>query len=201
MKRMTRIFLAAIFALATANFVHAQGTIYTLSDIALDSTSGRVAGVSLTWLNYPAALHYGPAAAGGMFREGDLLTTASDTGNGDFFQAVTALHTAPSSADTRYDIVSDHYVVPYFYTEVIMPEEELPRRERGKLVEGQTIPGRPGYKLVRRYYDPMGFGGFGGGAYIGWKDFRGSTKYGGLAWDDPYFYLGTTGRGIVANPR
>jgi hypothetical protein len=178
--KILKIVLVFAFVFIASQQIRAQYA-YGLSDIVYDNTTGKVTSLSRTSLDYWAGLHYDPAVVGGMFQQGQLLGYSSHTGFANVFSALVRLRTLNSAPpDTRYDVLSDHYIVAYFYTTVIIWDDETP------------VP-------VRRYYDPLGFGSFGGGAEPGWSSFKGSEARENF-WEYQYFYLGTTGKGIIANP-
>ncbi|HEY0049072.1 MAG TPA: VCBS repeat-containing protein, partial [Pyrinomonadaceae bacterium] len=179
-KKILKIVLVFTFLFIASQEIRAQYA-YGLSDIVYDNTTGKVTSLSRTSLDYWAGLHYDPAVVGGVFQEGQLLGYSSHTGYANVFSALVSLRTVNSAPpDTRYDVLSDHYIVAYFYTTVIIWDDETP------------VP-------VRRYYDPFGFGSFGGGSEPGWSSFKGSAARESF-WEYQYFYLGTTGKGIIANP-
>jgi hypothetical protein len=170
------IFLAIIFSVSqTAKAQYAYG----LSDIVYDNTTKKVTSFSGTALDFYAGLHYDPAVVGGVFQERSLLGYDSATGYADIFDAIVRLRTTfPAPPDTRYDVLSDHYIAAYFYTDIIIFDED-----------GTPLPGL-------RWYDPLGFSRYGGGGETGWSSFRGSDKL-STFYDVQYFYLGTTGKGVI----
>lgn len=168
------IFLALI--LAVSGEAKAQYA-YALSDIVYDNTTKKVTSFSGTALDFWAGLHYDPAVVGGMFQESNLLGYASATGYSNIFDAIVKLRTTfPAPPDTRYDVLSDHYIAAYFYTTVVVVGEESPPR------------------YERRWYDPLGFSRYGGAGDTGWYAYKGSDKL-STYYEVQYFYLGTTGRG------
>jgi len=172
----------AIFTIVLVTFQEAEGQYaYALSDIVYDNVTKKVTSLSRTRLDFIAGLHYDPAVVGGMFQEGSFLGAAQNTGFADIVPAVVRLRTTfQSPPDTRFDVLSDHYIVAYFYTEVI-------------------IYGDDGEILGRQWYDPLGFSAFGGGANPGWKSYMGSNRVATYV-DYQYFRIGRTGRGVIANP-
>lgn len=179
-KSITKLVLIFAIALIASQAVKAQYA-YGLSDIVYDNTTKKVTTFSGTALDYWAGLHYDPAVVGGVFEEGQRLGVASHTGFADIFDAIVRLRTTyPSPPDTQYDVLSDHYIVAYFYTTVIVLDDP---------------PGTP-ERYVKKWYDPLGFSSFGGGAEPSWSSFRGSSSK--EEFDDyQYFYLGTTGKGLL----
>lgn len=155
---------------------------YGVSDIVYDPSTKTVASFSGTALDYWAGLHYDPAVVGGIFERGRLLGYASSTGISSFFNAVVRLRTTyPAPPDTRYDVLSDHYIAAYFYTTIVILDDG-----------GNPIP-------ARRWYDPLGFSAFGGGAEPSWSSYRGSPSR-ETFYEVQYFKLGSTGKGVIANP-
>lgn len=181
------IILVLMFIGTVSQNINAQKA-YGLSDIVYDKTTGLVTSYSATYLDYRARVHYDPAVCGGMFRETTKLGQGCFTGLNAYydlpqeriFGSMVGLRTiSPAPADTQYDVLSNHYVVAYFYTTVIILD----------------YPSTP----QRRYYDPLSLNQ-NNGQSLGSRTYEGEldSKYANF-YESQYFYLGSTGRGIIAN--
>lgn len=160
-------------------------TAWGLSDIRYDEWSKQVTSYSGTYLDFLARLHYDPAVCGRMYQTYSQIGGACYTGynsawNGKLGSTVGFRTTTPAPYDTRFDVISNHYVVAYFWTDVIMVGEEEP--------------------VGRQWYDPYRMkksDGQNPGIYA----YKGSVEQALGGWYDyQYFLLGTTGRAVIANP-
>lgn len=188
-------FTIKIVLLLTFAFIASQGikaqTAYGLSDIIYDKATGQVTSYSGTYLDYRARVHYDPAVCGTMFEETTRLGGQCYTGYNTYYDlpqervygsTVGLRTTFPSPANTEFDVISNHYVVAYFYTTVIILDDP------------------PGGPPVRRYYDPLSLNQQ-GGQNLGSYSYQGTLDYSySQLYEYQYFYLGSTGRAVIANP-
>ena len=185
--------LFLMFVFISAQSANAQNAVaYGLSDLLYDQVTGRVRSYSGTYLNYAARVHYDPAVCGNLYQEYARIASRCYTGYNSAYDSpqervygslVGFQTTNASPADTRFDILSDHYVVAYYYVIITIEDGEGP----------------PG--LVRKYYDPLSlYKGEGGGQNLGSHDYNGALNYDYASFFEvQYFFLGRTARSIIAN--
>jgi hypothetical protein len=172
---LSAIALAAMCLLLCAQETRAQYA-YGASGIGYDPNTKVVYGYSRTSVDYYAGTYYDPYVEGYLFDPNYLLDWGYSRGYESYYPAVveTAAFTSPS---TRYDVLSDHYVISWYSVSVTV-------------CDYYGFYGGCGY-------DPYGFGNFFGGSYGGFNYFYGN--YGGYVPERTY-YLGTTGISGVTPP-
>jgi hypothetical protein len=172
----------AVFMLAAAQQANAfcnAGTAYGFSDIVYDDQSNIVAGYSSTELDYCAGLYYDPYVEGYLYSQhsGFPLDSGYSLGYADWYPAE-VFTLAEGVASTQYTVLSDHYVVAYYY---------------------YTECGYYGYYGCEYYnyywYDPWGYDFLPGGDYGSWWSFNGF--YPGSYYYYQYYYIGTTGDSLI----
>lgn len=176
--KLILILVVVLIASQTTKAQYAYGS----SRIVYDNTTKKVTTTSITRLDYYAGLYYDPAVVGDVYKQGVRAGIAYDEGFANVVPARVVLQTInPAPPNTRYDLYSDHYVIAYFYVEVIITDDD----------------GTP--LSVRRWYDPLGFRALGGGHSPGWYEYNGSSRR--ESFDErQLFYLGTTGIGLITDP-
>lgn len=176
-KFMTKTFFMVVLLFITSQSINAQYA-YGLSEIVYDPVSKKVATNSVTELDFWAGLHYDPAVVGDVYQNGTRAGIGYDAGFAHIVPAVVRMRSINAAPpNTRYDLYSDHYIIAYFYTTVIVLDDPPPG-------------------VTRSYYDPLGFGSLGGGKNPGWFEYKGSDRREQF-WESQHFYLGTTGVGLI----
>lgn len=177
---MRKSFLCTIALAAACLLLCAQETraqyAYGASGIGYDPNTKVVYGYSRTSVDYWAGSYYDPYVEGYLFDPYYLLDWGYARGYMSYYAAVveTAAYSRPS---TRYDVISDHYVISWYSVSVTV-------------CDYYGFYGGCGY-------DPYGFSGYWGGWYGGFNYFYGG--YGGYV-PQRTFYLGTTGISGVTPP-
>lgn len=170
--------LAALFLFVAPLAARAQYA-YGSSSISYDSVTKRVYGYSRTWVDAPAGAYYDPYVEGFLYNQYGNYPLASGGNRGYMHyrraEVRTGAYTTPS---TRYDVISDHYVISWYSTSV-------------------TVCGYYGFYGDSCGYDPYGFS-FLGGWYGGFGSFFG-PGYGGYVYGRTY-YLGSTGISGITPP-
>ena len=170
--------ILAAFPILTAVNTHAQRA-YGLSRIAYDPVSREIFGYSRTEVDYYAGAYYDPYVVGSLYGQFSRfrLDGGVDQGYQNYIPAevFTSSNTTPL---TRYDVVSDHYVISYYTFE-------------------------PGYCDYYGYsqgcgYDPWGYGFLGGIWDGGFGDFWGPGN--GYIVPNRMIYLGSTGISGITPP-
>ncbi len=178
-KYIIRTFLIVSIFVIGFQSINAQYA-YGLSDIVYDPVSKKVTTTSITSLDFWAGLHYDPAVVGDVYEEGTRVGLGYSAGFAHIVDADVRMRSInPAPPNTRYDIYSDHYIIAYYYTEVIILDDET------------EIP-----QIVQQWYDPLGFSNFGAGQNPGWYEFGGSENNSTFS-GSRHFYLGTTGKGLI----
>lgn len=178
--KLLKLSLITLLFFVSINEVNGQYA-YGISDIAYDNLTKKVTSISVTRLDYIAGIYYDPAVVGGMFQQGNLLGAYQNDGISNIFDAFVGIRTTfPSPPDTRFDVLSDHYVKAYYYVIVVVLDDEYP------------VP-------LRKYYDPLDLASYDGRYDPGWSSYKGSNVTESF-YEVQYFRLGRTGKGITANP-
>lgn len=171
---MRKSFLLTIVFAAACLLLCAQETraqyAYGASGIGYDPNTKIVYGYSRTAVDYWAGAYYDPYVEGFLYDPYQLLDWGYSRGYEDLYDAYveTGAYSVPS---TRYDVISDHYVISWYSVSVTV-------------CDYYGFYGGCGY-------DPYGFGNyFGGGGGGGFGYFYGG--YGGYVPERTY-YLGSTG--------
>lgn len=156
---------------------------YGISAIDYDDQTHTVYGYSATEVDYYAGYYYDPYVEGFMYDQYNSWPIASGSSRGYEYLIDAEVYTYKYGAlpNTEYDVISDHYVIAYWSTSVVVCDEYY-------------------YSNCTQdyWYDPWGYGFFGGGnfgsPYWWWGNY-----YGGYV-PERTFYLGTTGVGIITPP-
>lgn len=170
---MRKSFLLSIVFAAACLMLCAQETraqyAYGASGIGYDPNTKIVYGYSRTAVDYWAGAYYDPYVEGFLYDPYQLRDWYYDRGYEDWIDAYveTASYTTPN---TRYDVISDHYVISWYSVSVTV-------------CDYYGFYGGCGY-------DPYGFGNYFGGYGGGFGYFYGN--YGGYVPERTY-YLGSTG--------
>ncbi|HEV7890821.1 MAG TPA: NBR1-Ig-like domain-containing protein [Pyrinomonadaceae bacterium] len=170
---MRKSFLLTIVFAAACLMLCAQETraqyAYGASGIGYDPNTKIVYGYSRTAVDYWAGAYYDPYVEGYLYDPYQLRDAGYSRGYEDLYDAYveTAAYSSPS---TRYDVISDHYVISWYSVSVTV-------------CDYYGFYGGCGY-------DPYGFGNYFGGYGGGFDYFYGG--YGGYVPERTY-YLGSTG--------
>lgn len=149
---------------------------YGASGIGYDPNTKVVYGYSRTSVDYWAGTYYDPYVEGYLYDPYYLRDWGYARGYESYYPAVveTAAYSTPL---TRYDVISDHYVISWYSVSVT-------------ICDYYGFYGGCGY-------DPYGFSNFWGGWYGGFNYFYGG--YGGYVPERTY-YLGSTGISGITPP-
>ncbi|HWS99997.1 MAG TPA: NBR1-Ig-like domain-containing protein [Pyrinomonadaceae bacterium] len=184
MKRSTlcAIAFAVLSLVLVAQQAQAQYA-YGISAIAYDDQTQTVYGYSATEVDYYAGYYYDPYVEGFMYDQYNYwpIDSGSSRGYESFIDAEVYTYKYGALPNTEYDVISDHYVIAYWSTSVVVCDEYY-------------------YSncTADYWYDPWGYSFFGGGNY-GSPYWWWGNYYGGYV-PERTFYLGTTGVGIVTPP-
>jgi hypothetical protein len=172
------LMLAVLCLLAAPQTARAQYA-YGSSSISYDPVSKQVYGYSRTSVDYYAGAYYDPYVEGFLYSglSNYPVDAGADRGYEDWIPAEVNTSTF-STPSTRYDVISDHYVISWYSVSV-------------------TVCDYYGF-YDGCGYDPYGFGFLGGGWFGGFGNFFG-PGYGGYVPERTY-YLGSTGIGGVTPP-
>jgi hypothetical protein len=185
---LIRILLLLGFSLLVSQKAQAQYVI-GYSDITFDDTTNSVFGYSVSELDYFGSFNYQAYVEGYLYDQaGNILDSGSDT---SYFLAVVITHTA-ALPGRIYTVYSDHYLIAYYYTTVIIKEPEGCWPCDGCNTDC--------YYYYENWYwwDPFGFGFLNPGYYGDWWDFWGDGIPANL--ETEYIYVGTTGDYLVTPP-
>lgn len=139
------------------------GTAYGSSYALFDDQTQTVYGYSATELDYCAGLYYDPYVEGYLY-EGNVPIVAGANLGYAYVYAAEVDTSAAARPSTQYTVLSDHYVVAYYYY-------------------------YDNYNY--NFYDPFGYNSFlQGGDYGGWNNFWSGFSVGYRSYQ--YFYLGST---------
>lgn len=178
----TLIFVAAIL-MAVPQEVKAfcnAGTAYGFSDIAYDDASNIVVGYSATELDYCAGLNYDPYVEGYLYDQYDAFPKdfGYSQGYADYW-AAEVITLSEGIAGTQYTVLSDHYVIAYFYYSQCGYYDYY-----------------GGCNYYDNYwYDPWGFDFMQGGYYGSWWNFF--SNFAAYYYYYQYYYIGSTGDSLV----
>lgn len=164
---LTIVFAAACLMLC-ARETRAQYA-YGASGIGYDPNTKIVYGYSRTAVDYWAGAYYDPYVEGFLYDPYQLRDWGYSRGYEDLYDAYVETG-AYSTPNTRYDVISDHYVISWYSVSVTV-------------CDYYGFYGGCGY-------DPYGFGNYFGGVGGGFDYFYGG--YGGYVPERTY-YLGSTG--------
>ena len=156
---------------------------YGISAIDYDDQTQTVYGYSATEVDYYAGYYYDPYVEGFMYDQYNYgpIDSGWSRGYEDLIDAEVYTYKYGALPNTEYDVISDHYVIAYWSTSVVVCEPYY--------YSGCTAD---------YWYDPWGYSFFGGGdfgsPYWWWGNY-----YGGYV-PERTFYLGSTGVGIITPP-
>lgn len=172
---LSALMFAALCLLLCPQQAEAQYA-YGASGIGYDSATKIVYGYSRTSVDYYAGTYYDPYVEGFLFGPFGLHDYGYNRGYESYFPAVVETDTF-SAPSTRYDVISDHYVISYYSVSV-------------------TICDYWGFGPGCGY-DPYGFSFF-GGQFGGFNYFNGWDYYGYVP--ERTYYLGSTGIAGITPP-
>lgn len=181
---LCKIVFAALCCLVLPQQVRAfcnAGTAYGYSYLSYDSAGNIVDGYSATELDYCAGLNYDPYVEGYLYDQYNSFPKdyGYSLGYADWWPAEVFTSTS-GIPGTQYTLLSDHYVVAYFYyTEC-----------RYYDYYGNGC----GY-YDYYWYDPWGYDFLPGGTYGSWYNFF--SNYASYYYTYQYYYIGTTGYSII----
>jgi hypothetical protein len=172
------VMLAALFLFAAPRTANAQYA-YGSSSISYNPTTKQVFGYSRTSVDYYAGAYYDPYVEGFLYSQYSNYPVSSGGNRGyENWVAAEVRTSTNSTPSTRYDVISDHYVIAWYSVSV-------------------TICDYYGF-FGGCGYDPYGFSFLGGGRFGGFWNFFG-PGYGGYV-PERTFYLGSTGIAGITPP-
>jgi hypothetical protein len=185
---LVRTLLLLVFSLTAWHATQAQYVI-GYSRVTFDDATNSVFGYSVSELDYFGSFNYQAYVEGYLYDQaGNVLDSGSDS---SYFLALVVTNAAALPA-SLYTVYSDHYLIAYYYTEVIIKEPEgcMP-------CDGCNTDC---YYFYDNWYwwDVYGFSFMNTGYFGDWWQFWAYEVPRNL--EEEYIYQGTTGDFLVTPP-